>query len=126
MDEDRRAAFHYRDFVVKAFNRDLPYNQFVRWQIAGDLLKPDDALARTATGFLVAGVENIVQSTKEFERDRYDKLDDIVATLGTSLLGLTVGCARCHDHKYDPIPRSLALDDFCQSLMCMNEFFYIE
>ncbi len=105
MDEDRGAAYHYRDFVIKALNQDMPYDQFVRWQIAGDLLKPDEPLARTATGFLVAGVENIIQSKKEFERDRYDKLDDMVSTLGTGLLGLTVGCARCHDHKYDPIPQ---------------------
>jgi hypothetical protein len=105
MDEDRGAAYHYRDFVIKALNQDMPYDQFVRWQIAGDLLKPDDSMARTATGFLVAGVENIIQSKKEFERDRYDKLDDMVSTLGTGLLGLTVGCSRCHDHKYDPIPQ---------------------
>ncbi len=105
MDEDRPAAYHYRDFVIKAFNQDMPYDQFVRWQIAGDLLNPDESLARTATGFLVAGVENIIQSKKEFERDRYDKLDDMVSTLGTGLLGLTVGCARCHDHKYDPLPQ---------------------
>jgi hypothetical protein len=105
MDEDRGAAYHYRDFVIKALNQDMPYDQFVRWQIAGDLLKPDDSMARTATSFLVAGVENIIQSKKEFERDRYDKLDDMVSTLGTGFLGLTVGCARCHDHKYDPIPQ---------------------
>jgi hypothetical protein len=105
MDEDRRAAYHYRDFVIKALNQDMPYDQFVRWQIAGDLLQPDDPLARTATSFLVAGTENIIQSKKEFERDRYDKLDDMVSTMGTALLGLTVGCARCHDHKYDPIPQ---------------------
>ncbi|MFT5522604.1 MAG: hypothetical protein ACI9HK_000548 [Pirellulaceae bacterium] len=103
MDEDRPAAYHYRDFVIKALNQDMAYDQFVRWQIAGDLLKPDDSMARTATGYLVAGVENIIQSKKEFERDRYDKLDDMVSTLGTGLLGLTVGCARCHDHEYDPI-----------------------
>ena len=104
-DEDRRAAYHYRDFIIKALNQDMPYDQFVRWQIAGDLLQPDDPLARTATSFLVAGTENIIQSKKEFERDRYDKLDDMVSTMGTALLGLTVGCARCHDHKYDPIPQ---------------------
>ena len=102
-DEDRPGAYHFRDFVIKAFNRDLPYDQFVRWQIAGDLLQPNEPLARAATGFLVAGVMNITQTQKEFERDRYDELDDMVSTLGTSLLGLTVGCARCHDHKYDPI-----------------------
>ena len=104
-DEDRTDAFHYRDFVIKALNADMPYDQFVRWQTAGDMLAPGDRLARTATGFLVAGTENIVQTEKEFERDRYDKLDDMAATVGTAMLGLTIGCARCHDHKYDPIPQ---------------------
>ena len=102
-DEDRPKAYHYRDFVIRALNEDMPYDQFVRWQIAGDLLAPDSQSARAATGFLVAGVENIVQTEKEFERDRYDKLDDIASTIGTAMLGLTIGCARCHDHKFDPI-----------------------
>ena len=102
-DEDRPKAYHYRDFVIRALNQDMPYDQFVRWQIAGDLLAPDSQSARAATGFLVAGVENIVQTEKEFERDRYDKLDDIASTIGTAMLGLTIGCARCHDHKFDPI-----------------------
>ena len=102
-DEDRPGAYHYRDFVIKALNQDLPYDAFVRWQIAGDLLEPDEPLARAATGFLVTGVMNITQTFKEFERDRYDELDDMVSALGTAILGVTVGCARCHDHKYDPI-----------------------
>jgi len=102
-DEDRPKAYYYRDFVIRALNEDMPYDQFVRWQIAGDLLAPDSQLARAATGFLVAGVENVIQTEKEFERDRYDKLDDIASTIGTALLGLTIGCARCHDHKFDPI-----------------------
>jgi len=89
--------------VIRALNRDMPYDQFVRWQLAGDLLAPDNSLARMATGFLVAGVEQVILTEKSFERDRYDKLDDMASTLGTALLGLTVGCARCHDHKYDPI-----------------------
>ena len=102
-DEDRPAAFHYRDFVIKALNEDMPYDQFVRWQLAGDLLVPDDPVARAATGFLVAGVENVTQTRKEFERERYDQLDDMVSTVGTAMLGMTIGCARCHDHKYDPL-----------------------
>ena len=104
-DEDRSVAYHYRDFVIKAFNQDMPYDRFVKLQIAGDLLDPDDALAHVATGFLVAGVQNVIQTVKEFERDRYDKLDDMVSTVSTAMLALTVGCARCHDHKYDPIPQ---------------------
>lgn len=103
-DTDRLTAYHYRDFLIKAFNQDLPYDQFVRWQIAGDELKPDDPLAMMATGFLGAGVFPTQLTEKEFESSRYDELDDMVATLGTTFLGLSVGCARCHAHKFDPIP----------------------
>lgn len=103
-DEDRPHAFHYRDFVVKALNADMPFDQFSQWQVAGDELAPDNPLALMATGFLGAGVLPTQLTEREFERARYDELDDMVATLGTSMLGLTVGCARCHDHKFDPIP----------------------
>jgi hypothetical protein len=103
-DYDRPTAYHYRDFVIKALNRDLPYDTFVRWQIAGDELAPDDPLALTATGFLAAGVHSTQITISQVEKERYDELDDIVRTAGTAFLGLTVGCARCHDHKYDPIP----------------------
>ncbi len=103
-DYDRPHAYHYRDFVIKALNSNMPYDQFVRWQIAGDEIEPDSSLAMMATGFLGAGVFPTQLTEKEFEQARYDELDDMVATLGTSMLGLTVGCARCHDHKFDPIP----------------------
>jgi mono/diheme cytochrome c family protein len=103
-DYDRPTAYHYRDFVVKALNQDLPYDRFVQWQIAGDELAPDDPLALTATGFLAAGVHSTQITISQVEKERYDELDDIVRTAGTAFLGLTVGCARCHDHKYDPIP----------------------
>ena len=102
-DKDRPAAYHYRDFVIKALNEDLPYDEFVRLQIAGDLLKPQDYMAQAATGFLAAGPFTSQQTQKERERSRYEQLDDIIATLGTSMLGLTLGCARCHDHKFDPV-----------------------
>ncbi|MEE3368985.1 MAG: PSD1 and planctomycete cytochrome C domain-containing protein [Planctomycetota bacterium] len=103
MDHDRPEAWRYREFVIRAMNDDLPYDEFVQLQLAGDHLRPDDIDAITATGFVVAGVRNLIQSRKEFIRDRYDKLDDMVSTVSTGLLGLTVGCARCHDHKFDPI-----------------------
>ena len=103
-DYDRLTAYHYRDFVIKALNQDLPYDTFVRWQIAGDELAPNDPLALTATGFLGAGVHSTQITANQVEKERYDELDDIVRTIGTSMLGLTIGCARCHDHKYDPIP----------------------
>ncbi len=103
-DYDRKFAYHYRDFVIKAFNADMPWNQFVRWQIAGDEIAPDDPLALMATGFLGAGVFPTQLTEKEFESARYDELDDMASTVGTAMLGLTVGCARCHDHKFDPLP----------------------
>ena len=103
-DYDRPHAYHYRDFVIKAFNQDMPFDQFVRWQLAGDEIAPEDPMAMMATGFLGAGVFPTQLTEKEFESARYDELDDMVATLGSAMLGITVGCARCHDHKFDPIP----------------------
>ena len=103
-DFDRPYAYHYRDFLIKAFNRDMPYDRFVRWQLAGDELAPDNPLALMATGFLGAGAFPTEITEHEFETVRYDELDDMVGTIGTAMLGLTIGCARCHDHKYDPIP----------------------
>tara|TARA_B100001123_G_scaffold447699_1_gene606085 strand:- start:158 stop:3235 length:3078 start_codon:yes stop_codon:yes gene_type:complete len=103
-DFDRPFAYHYRDFLIKVFNQNMPYDQFVRWQIAGDQLDPEDPLALIATGFLGAGVISTVITEKEFESARYDELDDMVSTIGAAFLGTTIGCARCHDHKYDPIP----------------------
>jgi cyclophilin family peptidyl-prolyl cis-trans isomerase len=100
-DENRPYAYSYRDFVIRAFNTDLPFDTFVRWQIAGDELEPKNPLAVAATGFATAGP---LQTFMMRKQDRYDELDDIVSTVGSALLGLTVGCARCHDHKFDPIP----------------------
>ncbi|MBO0697843.1 MAG: PSD1 domain-containing protein [Zavarzinella sp.] len=105
-DYDRPGAYHYRDFVIKALNAGIPYDQFVRWQLAGDELAPNDPLALMATGFLAAGVHSTQITKNEVEKHRYDELDDMLATTGTAMLGLTVGCARCHDHKYDAIPQA--------------------
>lgn len=105
-DYDRPNAYHYRDFLVRAFNEDLPWDRFVSWQLAGDELAPEDPLALMATGFLAAGVFPTQLTEAEFERARYDELDDMVSTAGVAFLGLSVGCARCHDHKYDPVPMS--------------------
>ena len=114
-DGDRPFAWHYRDFVIRALNSDMPYDQFVRLQLAGDLLTDTNVQttdeARTAidriaaTGFVVAGPYTTQQTQKERERSRYEQLDDMISTIGTSLLGLTVGCARCHSHKFDPLPQ---------------------
>ncbi len=105
-DIDRPAAFHYRDFVVRALNDDMPFDAFVRRQLAGDELEPDDPRAIAATGFLTAGPSPELPDKlleEERQRQRYIDLDDMVSTTGSALLGLSVGCARCHDHKFDPI-----------------------
>jgi len=103
-DYDRPNAYHYRDFVIKALNMDLPYDTFVKWQLAGDEFDPENPLALMATGFLAAGTHATQITANQAEKERYDELDDMARTIGTTMLGLTIGCARCHDHKYDPIP----------------------
>jgi hypothetical protein len=105
-DYDRPYAYHFRDFVIQALNEDMPYDQFVRWQLAGDEFDPENPLALKATGFLGAGVFPTQITANEVERTRYDALDDMAATTGSAMLGLTIGCARCHDHKFDPIPQA--------------------
>lgn len=104
-DYDRPYAYHYRDFVIQAFNADMPFDQFVQWQLAGDELAPEEPLALMATGFLGAGVFPTQITANEVERTRYDALDDMASTTGAAFLGLTIGCARCHDHKFDPVPQ---------------------
>ena len=105
-DYDRPSAYHFRDFVIRALNSDLPFNTFIRWQLAGDELAPHDNMAMMATGFLAAGVHSTQITKNEVEKQRYDELDDMLATTGTAVLGLSIGCARCHDHKFDPIPQA--------------------
>ena len=102
-DYDRPTAYPYRDFVIKALNQDLPYDTFLKWQIAGDEIAPDNPEAWFATGFLAAGVHATQITISQVEKERYDELDDIARTIGASMLGLSIQCARCHDHKYDPI-----------------------
>ena len=99
-DEIRPHAFPYRDFVIWAMNIDLPFDLFTRWQIAGDELQPENPLAVAATGFFTAAPLNTFIPQ---ESERFDELDDMVATMSSAMLGLSVGCARCHDHLYDPI-----------------------
>ncbi len=97
---ERPHAWHYRDYVIRAFNDDKPYNQFLREQIAGDALG-----APEATAFLVAGPVDIVKSPdiNLTLMQRQNELDDIIGTTASAFLGLTLGCARCHNHKFDPI-----------------------
>jgi hypothetical protein len=106
--EPRLTAWHYRDWVIAALNADMPYDRFVTLQLAGDVLEPKNPDAVKATGFLVAGIHNTVVGTNPIMREtaRQDELEDIIAAVGQTFLGLTVQCARCHDHKYDPIPQT--------------------
>jgi hypothetical protein len=103
----RPSAWPYRDYVIRAFNEDKPYDRFLQEQLAGDVLARGDPLIEPATGFLVAGVHDTVgnQTIEGTLQQRANDLDDMVSTVGATFLGLTVGCARCHDHKFDPIPQ---------------------
>ena len=102
MNTPRPNAYHYRDYVIGAFNEDLPYDRFVFEQLAGDTVGAD-----AATGFLVAGAWDEVQSKEPAYTalQRQDELTAMVNTTGTAFLGLTLGCARCHNHKFDPVPQ---------------------
>lgn len=99
-------AWRYRDYVIDAFNADKPYDQFVREQIAGDLLPAANQRQRdeqlTATGFLALGVRDVNQRFKV--RFVMDNIDEQIDTVSRAVLALTVSCARCHDHKFDPVP----------------------
>ena len=106
-DHIRLHSWRYRDWVVNALNQNLPYNEFARMQLAGDVLSPQNSTGIVATGFLVAGAYDVVgqsqQSAAMRAVVRQDEMEDYVSTVGQTFLGLTVHCARCHDHKFDPI-----------------------
>lgn len=114
-DSPRPAAWHYRDAIIHRWNQDQPFDRFIAEQLAGDVLAPHDhdhdpdpdALA--ATGFLVAGpydeVGSKVKSALMRANVRQDELEDMIGVIGQAFLGLTIHCARCHDHKFDPIPQ---------------------
>ena len=104
-DEARPQAYVYRDFVIWALNQNLPWDKFIRWQIAGDELQHRNPMAVAATGFLTAAPYNTFMPQ---ESERFDELDDIVSTVSSAMLGTSVGCARCHDHPYDDI----AIDEY--------------
>ncbi|MFM8215951.1 MAG: DUF1549 domain-containing protein, partial [Pirellula sp.] len=94
-------AWRYRDYVVGAFNSDKPFDRFIEEQIAGDLLPDADRQTKTATGFLVLGAKVLAEP----DRDKLtmDTIDEQLDTIGKTFMGMTLGCARCHDHKFDPI-----------------------
>ena len=97
-------AWRYRDYVIESFNQDKPYDRFVKEQIAGDELYPDDPIAQSGTGYYTVG-PNRDMLYKVEDVNRIETLTDYVDTTSSVFLGLTVGCARCHDHKFDPIPQ---------------------
>jgi hypothetical protein len=105
-DLDRPYAWKYRDYVIQCFNDDKPYARFVAEQLAGDEVEGAGEQSLIATGFCRNGTsndDNMGKTTEVLEQYRIDQLDDVISTTGSVFLGLTVGCARCHDHKTDPI-----------------------
>ncbi|MGE0608088.1 MAG: DUF1553 domain-containing protein, partial [Pirellulales bacterium] len=109
-DKLRPNAWRYRDYVINSLNDDKPYDQFVREQMAGDVLEPVTRDGIAATGFLVAGpwdeVQNVGASQTERMRTHEEQLEELIATVSQTFLGLTVNCSRCHDHKFDPIAQT--------------------
>jgi hypothetical protein len=103
-DEYRPNAYRYRDYVIAAFNDDLPYNRFVQQQLAGDELEPENPKALIATGFNRLLPDEF--NAANLEQRRQEILDDITDVTGQVFVGLTIGCARCHDHKFDPISQT--------------------
>jgi Protein of unknown function (DUF1549)/Protein of unknown function (DUF1553)/Planctomycete cytochrome C len=110
-DKPRRNAWPYRDYVIRAFNQDKPYARFVEEQLAGDVLWPDDPQATVATGFIAAGPWDFVghaelrEGTTDKDITRLLDRDDMVQTTMSAFVSMTAHCARCHDHKFDPIPQ---------------------
>lgn len=104
LDADRPDAWRYRDWVIDALNSDMPYDQFLAMQLAGDELMPGDKNALIATGFVRSGPREVVGGNIAEEEKRNNDLTEITGTVGSVVLGLTMACARCHDHKFDPIP----------------------
>ncbi len=100
-DAFRPSVWRYRDYVVRAFNADKPYDQFVREQLAGDEIDPDDPELRVAAGYFRMGTYEYNQ--RDVRGQWADILNDITDVTGEVFLGLSIGCARCHDHKFDPI-----------------------
>ncbi len=97
-------AWRYRDYVIESFNADKPYDQFLKEQLAGDEFWPEDPDARTGTGYFSVGTNRDMLYKVE-DINRVEQLTDYVDTTSSVFMGLTVGCARCHDHKFDPIPQ---------------------
>jgi len=113
-DHVRPNAWRYRDWVIDAVNRDLPYDEFVRQQLAGDLLKPADPAAMIATGFLLCGPD--MPDINSQDERRHTLLNEMTSTVGAVFLAMQVGCAQCHDHKFDPVSQA----DFYRLRACFE------
>ncbi|MEO8493690.1 MAG: PSD1 and planctomycete cytochrome C domain-containing protein [Planctomycetota bacterium] len=103
-DDPKPFVWRYRDYVIQSFNDDKPYDQFVKEQIAGDELEQVTSASIIATGYYRLGIWQ--DEPVDSEQELFEDLDDLVRTTGEVFLGMTVGCARCHDHKLDPIPQT--------------------
>ncbi len=103
-DSAKPFAWRYRDYVIDAFNQDKPFDQFIREQLAGDEVDPTSAAPLIATGYYRLGIWDDEPADRPLAR--YDGLDGIISTTGQVFLGMTINCARCHDHKVDPIPQN--------------------
>jgi hypothetical protein len=113
-DRIRSRAWHYRDWVIEALNNDLPFDDFVRHQIAGDLIEDSDPDSVTATAFCLSGPD--MPDINSIDERRHVLLNEITSTVGSVFLGLQVGCAQCHDHKFDAISQA----DFYRLRACFD------
>lgn len=103
LDQDRPHAWRYRDYVIESFNQDKPYDRFIEEQIAGDEMFPGDKKALIAAGYARAGSEHVVSGNIDPDVSRQEVLTEIATSVGQTFLGMTINCARCHNHKFDPI-----------------------
>ena len=106
LDQERPHAWRYRDYVVRSFNADKPFDRFLKEQIAGDEIWPDDKESLVALGFHRAGPEHVVGGNQDEEMNRQEVLTEMTAGISGVFLGMTMNCARCHNHKFDPILQS--------------------
>jgi len=120
LDAERPHAWRYRDYVIKSFNANKPYSNFLREQLAGDELYPGNSEALIATGLLRAGPRHVVGGNQDEEQNRQEDLIEMTHAISASFMGMTMNCARCHNHKFDPI---LQTDYYrLQAILASTEF----